>query len=547
MVSIVKSMALNGLDGYLISIQVDVSNGLPYFEIVGLPDASIRESKERVKTAIKNSKIDFLSRRVIVNLAPANTRKEGSGLDLPIAVGILIASKVIKNKNLDYLLNDTIFIGELSLNGIVEGVNGILPICIEAKKNGIKRIILSKKNAKEASVIKGLDILPVESLSEVIKYLNCEISLAKEDNLDFFINDELKYDSDFSEVKGQENVKRGLEIAAAGGHNCLLIGSPGSGKTMLARRLPSILPDIQFDEALEVTKIHSVSGMLSDKKPMIFRRPFRSPHHTITPASLIGGGKVPKPGEISLAHFGVLFLDELPEFKKSTLELLRGPLEDREVTISRLNNAITYPCNCMFVASMNPCPCGYYNSNDKRCSCKPFEIKKYINKISGPLLDRIDIQIEVQSVDYKKLSSNDNNISKTDNEYKKSDTNNKNTRKGKENKNNLISTTSKDIRQRVNCARKVQLERYKEYNIFSNSELTPQLIEKYCKLNDESKRILEIAFERLGLSARAYSRILKVARTIADLDDSENIETSHLAEAIQYRSLDRKYWGSQEE
>lgn len=522
MVSIIKSMALNGLEGYLIHIQVDVSNGLPYFEIVGLPDTSIRESKERVKTAIRNSNMNFLSRRIVVNLAPADTRKEGSGFDLPIAIGILIASQNIINKHLEELIKDTIFIGELSLNGEIERINGILPICIEAKKHGIKKIILPQKNAKEASIISDLDILPVNNLNEVIDYLNGKLCLKTEINTQFCTNNQMDYDFDFVDVKGQENAKRGLEIAAAGGHNCLLIGSPGCGKTMLARRLPSILPDIQFDEALEVTKIHSVSGMLTENLPMIFTRPFRSPHHTITPSSLIGGGKTPKPGEISLAHFGVLFLDELPEFKKSTLELLRGPLEDREVTISRLNNVVTYPCNFMFIASMNPCPCGYYNSNEKKCCCNSTQIKQYINKISGPLLDRIDIQIEVQGVNYKHLSNTSIN-------------------------NDINLEYSKNIRERVNNARKIQLERYKQHKIFSNSELTPKLIEKYCKLNDESKRILEIAFQKLGLSARAYSRILKVARTIADLENINYIQTSHIVEAIQYRSLDRKYWGSQEE
>ncbi len=514
MLSIVKSMALNGLNGYLISIQVDISNGMPYFEIVGLPDASVRESKERVKTAIKNSNIEFLSRRIVVNLAPANTKKEGSSLDLPIAIGILIANGTIRNKYLENFLKDTIFIGELSLDGTIENVSGVLPVCIEAKKLGIKRVILSEKNAKEASIISGLEILSASKLSEVIQYLNGEIPLKKEQKSNFFINNEIKYEFDFSDVKGQESVKRALEIAAAGGHNCLLIGSPGSGKTMLARRLPSILPNIQFEESLEVTKIHSVAGLLSEKMPIILKRPFRSPHHTVTATSLIGGGKMPKPGEISLAHFGVLFLDELPEFKKSTLELLRGPLEDRIVTISRLNMSITYPCNFMFVASMNPCPCGYYNCKEKVCNCTQDQIKKYINKISGPLLDRIDIQIEVQSVEYQKL------------------------------KDDKKEETSEIIRKRVNEARKIQLQRYEKYHIFSNSELTPQLIEKYCNIDNKCKKILELAFERLGLSARAYSRILKVARTIADLDNSNNIETQHLAEAIQYRSLDRKYWGS---
>lgn len=513
MLSIINSMALHGLDGYLVSVQVDVASGMPCFEIVGLPDTSVKESKERVKTAIKNSGVEFFSRRVIVNLAPANTKKEGSIFDLPIAVGILIAMEAVSRRKAEEQLNETVVLGELSLDGKINKINGVLPICIEAARIGMKRIILPKENAKEASIVKNIEILPVESLVQVIQFLNGMQMISKEENIEMPLQQISKYSLDFSEVKGQENAKRALEIAAARWTQLLTYSvAQVHGKTMLARRIPSILPDISFEEALEVTKIHSIAGLLSEETPMILTRPFRSPHHTISGVSLVGGGRVPKPGEISLAHYGVLFLDELPEFNKNTLEVLRGPLEDRVVTISRVNAALTYPCNFMFIASMNPCPCGYYGSKEKECTCTPEQIKKYMGRISGPLLDRIDIHLEVSGVKYEKLNC----------------------------KNEVES--SENIRKRVNKARKIQIERYKEYGIYSNSELSPKLIDIYCKLNSQSSKILESSFQKLGLSARAYGRILKVARTIADLDGQENIQTNHLAEAIQYRNLDRKYW-----
>ncbi len=502
--SIIKSLSLQGLDGVLINVEVDISAGMPTWEVVGLPDASIRESKERVRTAIKNCGYEVLSRKYIINLSPANLKKEGSMLDLAIAVGILRSMDAIEETGLE----NTIIVGELSLNGKINKINGILPICVEALKYGIKRVIVPKENAKEAAIVKELQVIGVSNLKQVIQFLNGEIVIKEEKvELEEVLKSNQNIKLDFSEVKGQETMKRALEIAAAGGHNCLMIGSPGSGKTMMAMRLPTILPDLTFEEALEITKIHSIAGKLGEDT-LVTQRPFRNPHHTISANGLIGGGKIPKPGEISLSHYGVLFLDELLEFNRNTLEVLRGPLEDRKVTISRVGASLTYPCNFMLVASMNPCPCGYLGSKEKKCSCTQKQKENYRAKLSGPLLDRFDIHIQVPSVDYKKLE--------------------------------MRSTEcSADIRKRVNEARNVQMHRYQDLEMFSNAELTPQLMEKYCRLDKESSEMLSQFFERLNLSARAYSKILKVARTIADLDGCDSIQKIHLMEAIQYRSLDR--------
>ena len=505
MLSKIKSIALNGLDGKLIEIQTDISNGIPDFEIVGLPDVSVKESIKRIKAAIKNSNIEFPNKKILINLAPANIRKEGSSFDLAMAVGILIAMGKIPKIDMNKLAS-TIFIGELSLDGKVNRTNGILPMCIEAKELGIKTIILPKANSNEAAIISELDIIPVGNIDEVINHLNKEKEILQFKAEKFIFNE--NYNIDFSEVKGQESAKRALEITAAGGHNCLMIGSPGAGKTMMAKRLVTILPELTIDEAMEITKIHSISGELK-RDGLIMNRPFRMPHHTVPISTIIGGGRIPKPGEISLAHCGVLFFDELTEFNKNILESLREPLENREIIINRLNGNYRFPCNFMLIASTNPCPCGYYGDEDKECKCTEQERHRYLRKISGPLLDRIDIQIEIKSPKIEKISSRER------------------------------LEKSEQIQERVNKARKIQIERFKEYGIYSNAELSTKLIAEFCQLDNKGEELLQSAFKKLKLSVRSYERILKVSRTIADLEGEEYIAFKHVAEAIQYRTLDK--------